>query len=225
MVIADRYRIIETVGAGGMGTVYAAEHLTLRKKVAIKVLHRDLLRLPNIAARFEREARATARIEHPNVTAAVDFGALEDGALYLVLEFVDGRTLRQELAKGPLPLPRALHIANQIASLLVTAQSLGIVHRDLKPENVLLVQRGDDPDFVKVMDFGIARMTRGEDDEDASQPLTKLGAVFGTPEYMAPEQALGQRVDSRADLYALGVMLFEMLAGVRPYVSAGPGGI
>ena len=208
-----------------MGTVYSAEHLSLRKKVAIKALHLDLLRLPNIAARFEREARATARIEHPNVTLALDFGTLPSGALYLVLEFVEGRRLREEIAPGPMPVLRALHIARQISSLLEAAQSLGIVHRDLKPENVLLVQRGDDPDFVKVLDFGIARVTAGDDEPENAQPLTKLGAVFGTPEYMAPEQALGQRVDSRADLYSLGVMLFEMLAGTRPYVQTGQTGI
>lgn len=163
-VIAERYRVQEVVGEGGMGTVYAAEHLALRKKVAIKVLHLDLLRLPNIVARFEREARATARIEHPNVTNALDFGTLPNGALYLVLEFVDGRRLRDVILQGPLALSRALNIAKQIASVLAVAQTLGIVHRDLKPENVILVQRDDEPDFVKVLDFGIARMTSAEDD-------------------------------------------------------------
>lgn len=225
LVVADRYRIEDVIGEGGMGTVYAAEHLSLRKRVAIKVLHLDLLKLPNIAARFEREARATARIEHPNVASALDYGTLPSGALYLVLEYVEGRRLREELAAGPLPLVRALRIVRQIASLLETAQTLGIVHRDLKPENVLLVQRGDETDFVKVLDFGIARVTSGDDDENGNTALTKLGAVFGTPEYMAPEQALGQHVDSRADLFSLGVMLFEMLAGVRPYVQTAGTGI
>jgi serine/threonine-protein kinase len=217
--IVERYRILQVIGEGGMGTVYAAEHLALRKKVAVKVLHMDLLRLPNIVARFEREARATARIEHPNVAGALDFGRLPNGALFLVLEFVDGRRLREQIDEGPLLLPRALNIAKQIASVLATAQSLGIVHRDLKPENVILVQRDNEPDFVKVLDFGIARMTSVEEDGASQPPLTKLGAVFGTPEYMAPEQALGQRVDTRADLYSLGVILFEMIAGVRPYVT------
>jgi serine/threonine-protein kinase len=224
-VIADRYRIQEVIGEGGMGTVYAAEHLALRKKVAIKVLHLDLLKLPNIVARFEREARATARIEHPNVTNALDFGTLPNGAMYLVLEFVEGRRLRELIAQGPLPIIRALNIGKQVASVLAAAQTLGIVHRDLKPENVILVERDNEPDFVKVLDFGIARMTSSDDDDESQQPLTKLGAVFGTPEYMAPEQALGQRVDSRADLYSLGVILFEMISGVRPYVQSGQSGI
>jgi eukaryotic-like serine/threonine-protein kinase len=226
-VLAERYRIMEALGEGSMGTVYAAEHLQLKKKLAVKVLHTELTSVKSLAIRFEREAMATAKIDHPNVAAAVDFGRTVDGSMYLALEFVEGRSLRSEIAKGEFSLPRALHVAKQIASLLAAAQPLGIVHRDLKPENVMLVQRSEDPDFVKVLDFGIARMIGPVEGEAGSTPaLTKLGAVFGTPEYMAPEQALGQRVDTRADLYALGVMLFEMIAGVRPYVAVGgPSGI
>ncbi len=221
-VLAERYQIQEVLGEGSMGTVYAAEHLQLKKKLAVKVLHQELTSVKSLAIRFEREAMATAKIDHPNVAAAVDFGRIADGSMYLALEFVEGRSLRSEIAKGEFPLARALHVAKQIASLLAAAQPLGIVHRDLKPENVMLVQRSEDPDFVKVLDFGIARMIEPVDGEAASTPaLTKLGAVFGTPEYMAPEQALGQRVDTRADLYSLGVMLFEMIAGVRPYISLG----
>lgn len=220
-MLAERYRILEVLGEGSMGTVYAAEHLQLKKKLAIKVLHTELTSVKSLAIRFEREAMATAKIEHPNVAAAVDFGRVADGSMYLALEFVEGRSLRSELLKGPLPLARALHVAKQVASLLAAAQPLGIVHRDLKPENVMLVARTEDPDFVKVLDFGIARIIEPAEAEGA-KALTKLGAVFGTPEYMAPEQALGQRVDTRADLYSLGVMLFEMIAGVRPY-AAGSG--
>jgi eukaryotic-like serine/threonine-protein kinase len=219
-VIAERYRILDVLGSGSMGTVYAVEHLLLKKKMAVKVLHRELNSVKSLAIRFEREAMATAKIDHPNVAAAVDFGHLADGSMYLALEFVEGRSLRKEISEGPLPLARALHVARQIASLLGAAQPLGIVHRDLKPENVMLVHRGEDPDFVKVLDFGIARMTGlAEGESGPTQALTKVGAVFGTPEYMAPEQALGQRVDTRADLYSLGVILFEMIAGIRPYPS------
>ena len=224
-VLADRYQILEVVGEGSMGTVYAAEHLQLKKKLAVKVLHAELTSVKSLAIRFEREAMATAKIDHPNVAAAVDFGQAADGSLYLALEFVDGRSLRTEIQMGAFSIQRALHVAKQIASLLAAAQPLGIVHRDLKPENVMLVHRGEDPDFVKVLDFGIARIIEPIEGE-GNKALTKLGAVFGTPEYMAPEQALGQRVDSRADLFSLGVMLFEMIAGVRPYgVAVGQSGI
>jgi serine/threonine-protein kinase len=212
-VIADRYRIEALLGEGGAGRVYAAEHVLLRKKVAIKILRSDRANVPEMVQRFEREAMAAAHIEHPNIASAIDFGRLADGSVFLALEFVSGRSLRQELSRGPLSLARSLHIARQIAAALAGAQPLGIVHRDLKPENVMLSQRGEDPDFVKVLDFGIARVPMA----DKAQPLTQAGVVFGTPAYMAPEQALGLRVDARADLYALGVMLFEMLSGGRPY--------
>jgi serine/threonine-protein kinase len=164
---------------------------------------------------------AAAHIDHPNVAAATDFGKLEDGSFFLVLEFVEGRGLRDAIAEGPVELGRALHVGRQIASALGRAHNLGIVHRDLKPENVMLVAREGDPDFVKVLDFGIAKVPIGElvgDRAVHSGPaLTQLGMVYGTPEYMAPEQALGQEVDARADLYALGAILFEMIAGTRPY--------
>jgi serine/threonine-protein kinase len=173
-----------------------------------------------VVARFEREAMVAAHIEHPNVAAATDFGKLEDGSFFLVLEYVEGRGLRDVIKEGRFELGRALHVARQIASALARAHSLGIVHRDLKPENVMLVVREEDPDFVKVLDFGIAKVSLGEltgGSKEPGQVLTQLGMVYGTPEYMAPEQALGQPVDARADLYALGVMLFEMVTGARPY--------
>jgi eukaryotic-like serine/threonine-protein kinase len=216
-VIGERYRVVKLLGEGATGTVYAAEHIPLRKKVAIKILHPELTDTPEGVARFEREAMATSRIEHENVAAAVDFGKLADGSMYLALEYVEGRSLRSEIVKGPFGVTRALHVARQIASAIAAAQSLGIVHRDIKPENVMLVSKGADTDFVKVLDFGIARVPVDEGSLGGPQALTKAGAVFGTAEYMPPEQGIGQKVDSRADLYALGVMLFEMVAGVRPY--------
>src|SRR5687768_6780239 len=200
-----------------MGKVYAAEHVHMRKKLAVKVLHRELTSVPEVVARFEREAMAAANVDHPNVAAATDFGKLADGAVFLVLEFVQGKNLRDEIAAGPFPVPRALHIARQIAFALGAAHAQGIVHRDLKPENVMLIDKGGDPDFVKVLDFGIAKVPIGEVSAAANkgQIITKAGMVFGTPEYMAPEQALGQPVDGRADLYALGVILSEMVSGNR----------
>jgi serine/threonine-protein kinase len=216
-VIAGRYRIEARLGEGGMGSVYRVEHTHMRKKLALKVLHREMTSQPEIVARFEREAMAAAHIEHPNVAAATDFGKLEDGSCYLVLEYVEGPSLRGEIDKGPLPTKRALRITVQILGALKRAHELGIVHRDLKPENVLLVDKDEGRDFVKVLDFGIARVPIGAIGGEAGPSLTRAGMVYGTPEYMAPEQALGQEVDGRSDLYAAGVILFEMLTGRRPY--------
>jgi serine/threonine protein kinase len=221
VTLSGRYLIERLIGEGGMGAVYQAEHTHMRKRLAVKVLHPEMSRLPEVVARFEREAMAAAHIDHPNVAAATDFGKLEDGSFFLVLEYVEGRGLRDVIAEGPLELGRALHVGRQIASALGRAHALGIVHRDLKPENVMLVAREGDPDFVKVLDFGIAKVPIGELGSDravhSGPALTQLGMVYGTPEYMAPEQALGQEVDARADLYSLGAIMFEMLAGVRPY--------
>jgi serine/threonine protein kinase len=220
VVLSGRYLIERLIGEGGMGAVYQAEHTHMRKRLAVKVLHPEMSRMAEVVARFEREAMAAAHIEHPNVAAATDFGKLEDGSFFLVLEYVEGRSLREAIAEGRLDLGRALSIARQMASALGRAHSLGIVHRDLKPENIMLVAREGEAEFVKVLDFGIAKVPVGELGTQPTAPgqaLTQLGMVYGTPEYMAPEQALGQAVDPRADLYGLGVILFEMLTGGRPY--------
>jgi serine/threonine-protein kinase len=221
--ISGRYRIEKLLGEGGMGAVYQAEHTHMRKRLAIKVLHPEMSRLPEVVARFEREAMAAAHIDHPNVATATDFGKLDDGSFFLVLEFVEGKSLRDSVQQGPLELGRALRILRQIGAALQRAHVIGIVHRDLKPENVMLIDRDGEPDFVKVLDFGIAKVpvgdiaTSGAKSDQNAPALTQLGMVYGTPEYMAPEQALGQNVDPRADIYALGVMAFEMIAGVRPF--------
>jgi serine/threonine protein kinase len=222
ITISDRYRIERLLGEGGMGAVYQAEHTLMRKRMAIKVLHPEMTRLPEVVARFEREAMAAAHIDHPHVVTATDFGKLEDGSFFLALEYVEGKSLRELIGQGRLELGRALHIARQIAAALGRAHQLKIVHRDLKPENVMLVVRDGDSDFVKVLDFGIAKVPMGEFGENGSGSpghpiLTQAGMVYGTPEYMAPEQALGQPVDSRADLYALGCIMYEMLTGLRPF--------
>jgi serine/threonine-protein kinase len=220
-ILSGRYFIERVIGEGGMGAVYQAEHTHMHKRLAVKVLHPEMSRLPEVVARFEREAMAAAHIEHPNVAAATDFGKLDDGSFFLVLEYVEGKSLREALAAGRMELGRAIHITRQITSALARAHALGIVHRDLKPENVMLVRREEDDSFVKVLDFGIAKVPVGslvgEQHKVPGQALTQLGMVYGTPEYMAPEQALGQPVDPRADLYAVGAMAFEMITGARPF--------
>ncbi len=218
-VLSDRYRILQLLGEGGMGAVYLAEHTHMRKRVALKLLHAEMSENAEVLARFEREAMAAARIEHPNVAAATDFGRTGDGSFFLVLEYVEGASLRKVLDGGALGAARALHVTRQMASALAHAHEAGIVHRDLKPENVMLIQRGTDRDFVKVLDFGIAKVDTPEPREGApaAQPLTRVGTLIGTPEYMAPEQALGEAVTPQSDLYAVGVMLYEMLTGKHPF--------
>ena len=215
-VVAGRYRVLGHLGSGGMGAVYRAEHVHMRKTVALKVLHRELSRVDEVVARFEREAVAAGHIEHPNVVAASDFGKLDDGSFYLVLEYVDGESLRALIDKGPLPHARTVEIARQTALALRAAHALGIVHRDLKPDNVMLVSDGSGADRVKVLDFGIARVTLPGSAPDTTN-LTRAGVIMGTVAYMSPEQATGQEVDGRTDLYALGVMLYEMIAGHPPF--------
>ena len=213
-VLADRYRIEKLLGTGGMGAVYRAQHIHMRKAVAIKVLHKEMTYLPEVVARFEREAVAAARIEHPHVANATDFGRLPDGSFYLVLEYVEGKSLRATLKeRGPMSTPRALQVTRQIADALSAAHAAGVVHRDLKPDNVMLLERQGERELVKVLDFGIAKLNTG----DSKEQLTQLGSVFGTPEYMAPEQAQGLEVDARADLYTLGILLYEMLAAITPF--------
>lgn len=227
--IAGRYRVDSLLGEGGMGAVYQVQHLGIRKRMALKLLRPDLVSMPSALTRFEREAMASAHFEHPNVAAAVDFGRTEEGRCYLVLEYVEGRELRKEIerAGGPLPAARALFLVRQIVSALVRAGELGIVHRDLKPENVMLVRKDGHDDFVKILDFGLAHLARPIVEEEAgtessAKKLTQTGEIFGTPAYMAPEQAFGGAADARTDLYAAGVILYELLTGVRPFVGRSP---
>ncbi len=216
-VLAGRYRIERLLGSGGMGSVYRAEHVLMRKACAVKVLHREMTQVKEVVARFEREAVAAARIEHPNVATATDFGQLDNGSFYLVLEFIEGKSLAKLIHEsGALTEERALVITRQIADALAAAHAAGIVHRDLKPDNVMLVAKDGGADFVKVLDFGIAKVSI-EGATNTQQALTRLNTVMGTPEYMAPEQARGEAVDHRADLYTLGVILYEMLSGTSPF--------
>jgi tRNA A-37 threonylcarbamoyl transferase component Bud32 len=212
-IIGERYRILAPLGQGGMGAVYRAEHLMMKKELALKLLHPELGRLDEVARRFEREAEAAARLGHPNIINVTDFGRTPDGSLFLVMELLSGPSLTELIEKsGPLPPERALHILRQILRALDHAHAAGIVHRDLKPDNIILVERDGEVDIVKLLDFGIAKIT-----DQGKESLTQAGVVFGTPEYISPEQAMGEEADGRADLYAAGVILYEMLTGERPY--------
>lgn len=217
-IIGDRYRVEAELGSGGMGTVYRAEHVMMEKRVALKVLHPNLAVVGSVMDRFQREAVALSRIEHPNVVAATDFGKLKNGSYYLALEYVDGRNLAETLqVEGLLDVRRALHISHQIAEALDAAHGHGIVHRDLKPHNVMLSGQSG-AETVKVLDFGLAKL-RSKTIEGST---ANIGSVFGTPHYMAPEQVASTNVDARADLYSLGIMMFEMLTGRRPFDADSP---
>ncbi len=218
-LLSGRYRIQAPLGEGAMGQVYQAEHVLMKKRVAIKVLRRELTENDEMVARFQREAQAAASLDSPHVCQATDFGQTDNGAFFLVMEYLEGETLESTVNTfGRLETPRALHIARQIASALQQAHSQGIVHRDLKPENIMLIERQGDPNSVKIMDFGIAHMVASaEENDDGPARLTRKGMVYGTPHYMAPEQVAGDTVDARTDIYALGVVLFEMLTGTPPF--------
>jgi serine/threonine-protein kinase len=217
-LVADRYRIVRKLGQGGMGTVYLAVHEKLRKDVALKLLDVRAGSDKEAVARFEREAIASANLRHPNIAQASDFGRLPDGSLYLVMEYIDGKTAQALLDASPggLPPGRVLRILRQVADALALAHAQHVVHRDLKPANLIVFDRGDERDVVKVIDFGIARIRSAVLGEGA-RSITVAGAVFGTPEYMAPEQVMGQTADARADQYAFGVTAFELLTGRVPY--------
>jgi len=209
--IDGRYQIRELLGEGGMGAVYLAEHLSLRKQVALKIIHPEFAGNQEIAARFTREAMATAQLDHPNVASALDYGTLPDGGAYLVTQLVRGRSLESHRSAGRMPWRQVCDLGAQIADALTAAHAIHIVHRDLKPDNILLEPRDDGTFLVKVLDFGVARITAGAN--LPTSDLTRMGTVIGTPGYMAPEQAMGESVDFRVDLYALGVILWECMSG------------
>jgi serine/threonine-protein kinase len=222
-VIGGRYRVTGVLGEGGMGVVYVGEQQmgsTLRK-VAIKTLHPHLSQDPSVLARFHRECGTVAQLEHPNTIKVYDFGAMADGTLYIAMEFVAGRPLNRFIEQGALGADRVVHIMRQICGALDEAHKLGIIHRDLKPENVILTDRAGETDFVKVLDFGIAARTESADAQK-EQKLTQQGMVLGTPPYMSPEQFTGKPLDVRSDVYSLGVMAYEMLAGKLPFEADTP---
>lgn len=220
-LVAGRYRVIKPLGEGGMGQVYLAEHEAIEKKVALKVLKREYSEKPDIVTRFQQEAISASRIKHPNVLDVFDFGQLDNGCFFLAMEFLEGHDLAVELEQQRVLSPeRGVRIALQICRALSAAHSKGVVHRDMKPENVFLQRTADGEEIVKIVDFGIAQLRTAEE-AAASQPqrrrLTKTGMIFGTPEYMAPEQAAGKKADHRVDIYAVGIILYEMFTGAVPF--------
>ena len=212
--IAGRFRIEREIGTGGMGTVYLATHLDLERPVAVKIIRREFASDADVADRFLREARTMAKLRHPNAAMIFDAGNLPDGRHFIVMEFVEGETLSQALAReGRFSFTRAVGIATQICDVLEEAHRIGIVHRDLKPSNILLGTRG-----VCVLDFGVAKVLASSAESTFTHASTGSGQLIGTPRYMSPEQCIGQRVGARSDLYSLGVLTYEMLAGRPPFV-------
>jgi serine/threonine-protein kinase len=216
--IASKYKIVRLLGEGGMGCVYLGEQMlgTTVRKVAVKTLHNHLSHDASIKARFQREVGTVAALEHPNTIQVFDFGSMDDGTLYIVMEYVSGRSVADVLEKdGAMPPPRVSAILKQVVGSLEEAHNHEIVHRDLKPDNVLLSERAGQKDWVEVLDFGIAKRSNEHDPNEAK--LTQQGMVLGTPPYMSPEQFTGQPIDLRTDIYALGVMAYEMLSGRLPW--------
>src|SRR5512138_3993013 len=211
-VIAGRYRLEARIGEGGMGIVYRARHVLIDRVVAVKLIRPDLRGETHLRAWMLREARAANRVDHAHIIDIHDIGETDDGELYLVMEYLVGTPLSAELARGPMAIQRGVDVLEQMCAALARAHDLGVVHRDLKSDNILLSTRGGRKDFVKILDFGLAHL--------AMDPrLAPKGAVFGTPEYMSPEQARGEEAGPPSDLYALGVLFFEMLTGQLPFRS------
>jgi eukaryotic-like serine/threonine-protein kinase len=215
----DKYRVVRRIGEGGMGLVYEAVHTVIEKRVAMKVLRDDFSRKPEVVERFQLEAKSASRIGHENIVDISDFGTTPTGASYFVMEFLEGEDLATRLEReGTLSPEATVKVLVQCCAALGAAHQKGIVHRDMKPENIYLTKRAASDAFVKIVDFGIAKMSEIETEGEPGRKLTKTGMIFGTPEYMSPEQAAGKSLDHRVDIYALGVILFECLTGRVPFV-------
>ena len=216
-VLGGRYRLLERLGQGGMGTVYRATHTLMDKPVALKILRAELATDAEAVARFHREARSASRLDHDHCIRVTDFGQSDDGLLFLVMELLDGYSLSYVTRRGPVPAARAAAIGVAIGEALQHAHDAGIIHRDLKPDNVFLARRARGREIVKVLDFGLAKLAS---DSALGPSITRDGTVFGTPEYMAPEQAEGEKLDGRTDVYALGVILYQLVCGEVPFKSS-----
>ncbi|MFT5356107.1 MAG: tRNA A-37 threonylcarbamoyl transferase component Bud32 [Polyangiales bacterium] len=221
-VVADRYRIMELIGRGGMGVVYKVEHVHINKFMAMKLLHGELARDRNTIKRFQREADAASRLNHPNTVQVFDFGRSE-GMMYLVMEYLEGEDFGDVIrGAGKLEFERVARIAAQVCSSVAEAHGHGIVHRDIKPENIMIVPRVDgEGEIAKVLDFGLAKLR----DHGGNNSVTRAGAIVGTPYYMPPEQIRGEEVDARGDIYALGAVIYKACTGVPPFVSSTPMGV
>jgi serine/threonine-protein kinase len=222
-ILDGQFKILQKIGTGGMGSVYRASQPAMKREVAIKILHPKLVGRKDLTSRFRREARAMSQLTHPNTVRVFMYGELEeDGSLYIVMEMLEGKNLNQTVRRGgPLPMERAIPILVQVCGALQEAHEMGIVHRDLKPENIFLCNQGGLTDYPKVLDFGLAKVT-----EQQMQPgsiiLTQEGMVFGTPEFMSPEQAQGRTLDARSDIYSLAIILYEVLTGKLPFDAKTP---
>jgi len=216
-ILDGKYEIQRLVGEGGMGSVYEAKHLLIGRRLAIKFLHPQYASSPEVTTRFHREAQAAAKIGHENIIEVTDMGTADDGSPYIVMEYLEGVDAKVLIeSEGILPFKRAAHIMVQALSALHAAHQVGIIHRDLKPENVFLIEKGLNPDYVKLLDFGISKFRALE--TDGVKGLTQTGTVLGTPHYMSPEQARGEQdLTIRSDIYAMGVILYQMLTGHLPF--------
>ncbi|MDF2693196.1 MAG: Serine/threonine protein kinase PrkC, regulator of stationary phase [Labilithrix sp.] len=221
-ILNGQFQILQKIGSGGMGSVYKALQPAMNRMVAVKILHPKLANRKDLVSRFRREARAMSHLTHPNTVKVLLYGELEDGSLYIVMEYLDGKNLNQTVrAEGPMPLERGLPILIQACNALEEAHRAGIIHRDLKPENIFLSQQGGMRDYAKVLDFGLAKVTEREM-RPGSIILTQEGMVFGTPEFMSPEQAQGKTLTPASDIYSLAIILYEVLTGKLPFDAKNP---
>ena len=222
----EKYCVEERLGAGGMGAVYRARHLSMDRPVAIKVLHQRLVDDEAARTRFQIEARTAVLLRHSNAVSVTDFGQTSEGCVYIVMELLEGRTLREILSReAPLETARAISLMLQTCDAVAAAHEAGIIHRDLKPSNILVTQSADQPAVVKVLDFGIAKLAAGkfdDDDDDDASAIVQQSSVIGTPRYMSPDQHNGSELTPAADVYSLGVILYEMLTGMAPFTGSTP---